>query len=260
MNAPTLKYASLLFFLAIAEPAWAKTDQSFATWLTEFKKEARKEGISDKTLKEAFAKTKPIPRVIELDRKQPETMLTLEEYLEKIVTVTRIETGREMLAKHRSLLTGIGEEYDVEPEFIVALWGIETNYGGNTGSYSTIDALATLAHDGRRSSFFRKELLNALKIIENDHISATDMRGSWAGAMGQCQFMPSSFLSYAVDYDNDGKHDIWGTLPDVFASIANYLRKVGWKKGEDNFDVILRWNRSQYFATAVTELAGSIKE
>lgn len=233
---------------------------SFDAWLEAFKNEAREEGISDETLNAAFAETRPIPRIIELDRKQPESTLTLEEYLKKVISETRITTGQEMLAEHHNLLKAISDEYGVEPEFIVALWGIETNYGGNTGSYSTIDALATLAYDGRRSSFFRSELLKALKISDADHISPRDMQGSWAGAMGQCQFMPSSFLAYAVDRDGDGKHDIWNTLPDVFASIANYLHKSGWKQGEDNTDVILKWNRSSYFAAAVNKLAKQLRK
>ena len=127
------------------------------------------------------------------------------------------------------MLNRIGAQYGVQPRFIVALWGIETDFGRNTGGFGVITALATLAHDGRRSEYFRGELLNALKIIDAGHIAAGDMKGSWAGAMGQSQFMPSSFLSYAVDQNGDGRRDIWTTQEDVFASIANYLASVGWK-------------------------------
>ena len=126
------------------------------------------------------------------------------------------------------MLERIAAKYGVQARFIVALWGTETNYGGYTGNFSVPRSLATLAYDGRRAEFFRKELLNALKIIDAGHITLADMDGSWAGAMGQCQFMPTSFLKYAVDYDGDGKKDIWGTRADIFASIANYLSSVGW--------------------------------
>lgn len=257
------KYLFLVSLCLACSPIGAQeahNAQPFSGWLAEFKQEAMKAGISQATLDEAFADTKPLPRVIELDRKQPESVLTLEQYLEKIVSAKRIADGRGKLAEHKEMLARIGGKYGVEPEFIVALWGIETNYGGNTGSYSIVDALATLAYDGRRSAFFRKELLNTLKISESENISPRIMEGSWAGAMGQCQFMPSSFLAYAVDEDGDGRRDIWHTEADIFASIANYLKQSGWRQGEDNTKVILKWNRSTYFATAVNKLAGHFRE
>lgn len=235
--------------------------QPFGLWLEELKKDALAQGISAKTLEEALADTAPIDRVIELDRTQPESTLTLEEYLEKVVTEARVQQGRELFAEHRELLKKIGGQYGVSPRYILALWGIETNYGGNTGNFSVIDALATLAYDGRRSEFFRDELLKALTIIDQDHIRAIDMDGSWAGAMGQCQFMPSSFLRFAVDYDGDGRRDIWNSPPDIFASIANYLHESGWNGEESNVDkVLLKWNRSQYFVMAVKTLAKRIGE
>lgn len=231
----------------------------FNAWLTGFKDEALKQGISAKTVNEAFAAADPDEYIIYLDRKQPETTLTMEQYLEKMVNENRIDEGRQALADNRALLESIGAQYGVQPSYIVALWGIETNYGDNTGNYMVTNALATLAFDGRRSEFFRGELMNALKIIDADHIEAVDMQGSWAGAMGQCQFMPSSFLRYAVDYDKDGKRDIWNTRADVFASIANYLKSEGWSGNpEKDFNVLLKWNRSRYFATAVGMLAENI--
>jgi membrane-bound lytic murein transglycosylase B len=141
---------------------------------------------------------------------------------------SRIERGRELLAQHRPLLEEIGAAYGVQPRFIVALWGIETNFGTYTGGFPVIQALATLAHDGRRSSYFREELLNALQILDDGHIDVARMQGSWAGAMGQSQFMPSSFLRFAQDYDGDGRRDIWTTEADVFASAASYLAGFGW--------------------------------
>ncbi|MEA1938292.1 MAG: lytic murein transglycosylase [Pseudomonadota bacterium] len=206
--------------------------ETFDVWLKGLRHEARGQGISEATLDMAFADVSPIARVIELDRKQPEWNMTFDEYRARIVSRTRVVRGRELLLEHWNILEPISREYGVPARFIVALWGIETNYGSNTGGYSVIAALATLAHDGRRSAFFRKELLNALNILEEGHISQSDMTGSWAGAMGQSQFMPSSFNAYAIDGNEDGRTDIWTSLPDVFASAANYLKKNGWTEGQ----------------------------
>jgi membrane-bound lytic murein transglycosylase B len=199
--------------------------------------------------------------VIKLDRKQPETTMTQDEYVAKIVNDARIAEGKEQLEANREVLTAISQQYGVQPSYIVALWGIESNFGRNTGNFMVVHSLATLAFDGRRSDFFRGELINALKILDQDHIEPVDMQGSWAGAMGQCQFMPSSFLRYAVDYDHDGKRDIWNNNSDIFASIANYLKSEGWKgEPEHDFNVLLKWNRSRYFATAVGMLAQNIEK
>lgn len=215
-------------FLALAGGA-AANEIDFPTWLDSLKQEARQAGIRPATLERAFAGVRPIPRVIELDRKQPEKTMTFQQYMERVVTQSRIAEARRRLEENRALLEPIGREFNVPPRFIVALWGIETNFGQNTGNFPVIASLATLAYDGRRSSFFRKELLNALKIVDQGHIEPRAMLGSWAGAMGQSQFMPSSFLAYAIDWNGDGRRDIWGTREDVFASIANYLAKSGWK-------------------------------
>jgi len=215
--------------LAAATPAYAQGAQDFGQWLTALRTEARQAGISDATLDAALTGIAPIPRIIELDRRQPEGRLTAAQYLERVAAPSRIEAGRARLAQNRPLLERIGAQYGVQPRFIVALWGIETDYGRNTGGFGVIEALATLAYDGRRSDFFRSELLSALRILDEGHIAVAAMQGSWAGAMGQSQFMPSSFLRYAVDENGDGRRDIWSTPADVFASIANYLARVGWK-------------------------------
>ncbi|ACI98579.1 lytic murein transglycosylase [Rhodospirillum centenum] len=209
-----------------AAPAQAATD--FAAWLEALRQDAGAQGISEATLREALTGVQPIPRVLELDRRQPEGTITFARYIERVVTAQRVRRGRGLYRQHRAVLEEVGRKYGVQPRFIVALWGIETSFGSNQGGFKVIDALATLAYDGRRSAYFRKELINALRILDEDHIGADRMLGSWAGAMGQSQFMPSSFLRYAVDFDRDGKRDIWGTLPDVFASAANYLSTVGW--------------------------------
>ena len=206
--------------------------ESFTQWREGVRKEALSLGISAATFEAAFADVEPIPRIIELDRSQPEVTLTFAQYVERVVPESRVAKGRELLAEHRDLLEPIGREYGVPPRFIVALWGIETNFGQYLGGFPVIAALATLAHDGRRSAYFRQELLNALRILEDGHITTDAMMGSWAGAMGQSQFMPSSFVRYAVDHNGDGKRDIWGTQGDVFASAANYLAQTGWRAGE----------------------------
>ncbi len=206
--------------------------ESFSEWREEVRSEALSLGISAAIFDTAFAGVEPIPRIIELDRSQPEVTLTFAEYLERVIPESRVAQGRELLAAHRELLEPIGREFGVPPRFIVALWGIETSFGKYLGGFPVIAALATLAHDGRRSAYFREELLHALRILEDGHITPAAMMGSWAGAMGQSQFMPSSFVRYAVDYDGDGKRDIWGTHADVFASAANYLAQAGWKTGE----------------------------
>ncbi len=215
--------------LIAAAPASAQNDPAFETWLAELRAEALEAGIRKEVLDDSFKGVAPIPRVIELDRKQPENTITFERYVELIVSNTRINRGRARLQENSPLLQEVAAKFGVQPRFIVALWGIETNFGQNTGGFSVIAALATLAYDGRRSQFFRRELLDALRIIDEGHIRPENMKGSWAGAMGQSQFMPSSFMNFAYDYDGDGAKDIWNTSADVFASAANYLSGVGWR-------------------------------
>jgi len=205
------------------------SDQSFAQWMSDFRVEAKERGISDRVLDAALGNAKPIKRVVELDRKQPEFTMTFQQYLNKVVSATRVKKARKLLKEHDKVLTAVSKKYGVQKRFIVTFWGVETNFGQYLGSFNVPHSLATLAHDGRRSAFFRKELINALTILEQGHIEADKMKGSWAGAMGQSQFMPSSFLSYAVDWDGDGKRDIWSTKADVFASTAYYLKNAGWR-------------------------------
>ncbi len=208
-------------------------DNNFADWLAELRAEASSLGISDKTLDSALTGLKPIQKVIKLDRKQPELTQDFERYLKARVTKKRIKLGRKMLIKHSDILKKAEERYGVPPHFLIAIWGFETNYGKNTGSYPVIGALATLAHDSRRSSFFRSQLLSALTILDEGHINIQDMQGSWAGAMGLVQFMPSTFSQYAIDADGDGRKDIWNNLPDAFSSAANYLARSGWQRGAE---------------------------
>ena len=207
-------------------------DTPFATWLAEVKTEALQRGISQATVDQALNIPEPITRVLELDRSQPEFTLAFPDYLDKTVSPARIATARKLYKENHSLLKKIGAQYGVQPRFIVAFWGMESDFGRLTGGFNVPAALATLAYDGRRATFFRDELFNALKIIDEGNITAPAMTGSWAGAMGQTQFMPSSFHKFAVDADGDGKRDIWTDKKDVFGSIAHYLAESGWKDEE----------------------------
>lgn len=208
----------------------------FQTWLVNFRAQAAAEGISPQTLSAALDNVQPVQKAIELDRKQPEHKITFAKYKQNVVNAQRIKKGRALMNEHAVELRRVEQTYGVAPQYVVALWGIETNFGSNTGGFKVVDALATLAWEGRRAEFFRGELLAALKIIDQGHITAAGMKGSWAGAMGQNQFMPTSFLRLAVDGNGDGRRDIWSTKADVFASSANYLAKNGWTAGQ-------RWGR-----------------
>lgn len=213
-----------LVALVMLPPTYSSA-ADFDQWLAELRAEAISRGISEATLDAALTGLQPVPRVIKLDRNQPEFKKSFNDYMKMTVSEWRIKKGRQMLRKHKELLEDVRLRYGIQPRFLAAIWGMETNYGTYTGSLPVIASLATLAHDTRRSSFFRNELLHALTILDEGHVSLPDMKGSWAGAMGQLQFMPSTFTGYAVDADNDGRKDIWHTLPDVFASAANYLSK-----------------------------------
>lgn len=313
----------LLFFGTAGGYAQAQGD-GFTRWVEAFRQDALRAGIPAPVLDDAFAGIQYNESVIKLDRKQPESTISFSDYVAMAVSEKRVKQGRELLAEHRELLQQISAQYGVQPQFIIALWGIETSYGVNKGSYLLVEALASLAYEGRRAAFFREELMNTLRILAQERRPAASLVGSWAGAMGNCQFMPSSYLRFAVDWDRDGRRDIWDSLPDTFASIANYLSQSGWDgtvgwgrevvfpdnfnvsetslfrartlaewrargitafdgaplpdalhpafavyPGEpweggylvsSNYNVLLRWNRSRYFATSVGILADRIAE
>ena len=311
--------AIALPLLLLATGRAISQEEDFAAWVSAFRQAALSEGISAATLDAVLPGLTFRSRVVELDRRQPEGTLTYAEYMSRVLPPARVNRGKRLLRKHRALLAEISEAYGVQSRFIVALWGIESDFGRVTGGFRVLDSLATLAFDGRRGKFFSNQLIQALRIVDDGHIHPEDMLGSWAGAMGQSQFMPSSFHQFAVDHDGDGRRDIWSTLPDVFASAANYLAKAGWKgnqtwgrqvslpqgfddalsgldvtkplhewqamgvrriNGEDlpearlrasvilpggpegpafltyhNYRVLLKWNRSHYFATTVGRFA-----
>jgi membrane-bound lytic murein transglycosylase B len=209
------------------------TRPSFADFLAGVRTDALARGIREEIVNAALADiAEPLPVVIERDRSQAETVFSLEKYIARILTARMIGDGRAKLAAHKPLLNEIGEVYGVDPKIIVAIWGMETHYGGFTGTRPIVAALATLAWDARRPTLFRGELFNALEILNRDEIELQRLKGSWAGAMGQVQFMPSSYLEFAEDYDGDGRRDIWSTPADIFASIANYLLGHGWTAGQ----------------------------
>jgi membrane-bound lytic murein transglycosylase B len=212
-------------------PATAAEKASFARYVEGVKAEARRAGLRPPILDRAFHGVGVNTRVIQLDRRQPEFTMTWAEYRGRIVSPERIRQGRAMYARHRRLLGEVGARYHVAPGVIMGIWGLESNYGASSGGFNVIEALATLAWEGRRAKFFRSELMDALRILDRGDIPPARMIGSYAGAMGQPQFMPDSFLKFAVDWNGDGRRDLWNDLGDVFASVANYLAKSGWSAG-----------------------------
>ena len=266
------------------------SDPQFAAWLKGLRSEAARAGVDGHTLDAALGSVEQIPRVLELAHSQPEFKMTIERYLEIVVSPERVARGKVLLKENRALLQRFSGSSGVPEPVIVALWGIESNFGTKQGDFEIVPALATLSYNGFRAKFFRSELIAALKIVAEGNIGLHAMKGSWAGAMGQCQFMPTSFLAYAADGDGDGRRDIWTNKADVFASITNYLRRVGWRPGlrwgneasgaakagpgerivrpsgaggpaysvTENFKVILRWNQSDFFGVAVGLLSDRI--
>lgn len=311
----------LVLLSLAAGSAWAQMSPApaFDAWLAAFRVSAEAQGITPATLDAALAGAQPVERVVELDRRQPEFLQTFAEYLARRVTPAQLARGAAMLAEHAVLLDAVEAKTGVPKSVLVAFWGLETNYGRTLGSFNIPVALATLAWEGRRSRFFEAELIDALRIVEAGHVAALDMNGSWAGAMGHMQFMPSTFRAHAVDGDGDGRIDLWGSVADALYSAGNYLEAAGWRRGEpaaievrlpenfdwrlarvshrmavrnwaslgvqpadgsswptvagpaaivlpqgwqgpafmvfDNFDVVMRWNRSVNYALAVAQLA-----
>jgi membrane-bound lytic murein transglycosylase B len=317
-----LSIAASTAAILIPHAARGQSETEFAACTLRLKQEADAAGISTTVRDDVLDNVQWVERVIELDRQQPEFTTTFADYYGKRVTPTRVEKGRKMLATHRELLHKISDQYGVPPHYLVSFWGLETNFGGYLGKMAIPDSLATLACDERRSKFFSAELISAMRIIEAGDVTRQSMTGSWAGAMGHVQFMPSAFLRYATDGDGDGRRDLWGSIPDAMASAGNFLKSLGWQPGlrwgrevilpagfdyaqatrkvrkplrewsdagitdafgkrlprvelagailvpggaagpafvvYENFDVIMRWNRSEFYAIAVGRLADRI--
>ena len=251
LNMFIYRYILIFFLIIFCSTKYSLSeDKNFNEWLVELEKEAIERGISKETFNMAMENVVFIEKVKKLDKKQPERVITFNDYYERTVNKRRIEIGKKKFSLHKNEILDIANKYGVQARFILAIWGIETNYGTYTGSFSVISSLTTLAFKGRRAKFFRLQLLDALKILDEGHIELANMKGSWAGAMGQSQFMPSSYLEYAQDYDNDGKKDIWSNHLDVFASIAFYLKSHGW-------DNTKTWGRQ---VLAPKEILDSYKE
>lgn len=230
--------AALALMLALGS-ARAADEAGFRAWIDAFKAEARQQGITQATLDRAFAPIKYNARIVELDSHQPEFVKPVWDYVAGVITEDALRKARQKLQEHAALLARVRERYGVPPEYIVAIWRIESGFGANFGSFNVIEALSTLAYAGRRQDFWKSELIAALRMVESGEVPLERLVGSWAGAMGHTQFMPTGFLSRAVDFDGNGKRDLWASLPDVFASTANHLVKGGWT-GNTPFGVEVR--------------------
>ena len=215
----------------VAAAAFAAPSDSFARFLNGVRAEARSAGIHPATLERAFAAVVPNQKVLERDRHQPEFSMTWARYRGLVIADKRIIEGRQAVAANRPLFQRVEQRYGVGPGVIAGIWGLESSFGTGTGDFRVVEALATLAWEGRRASFFRGELIAALRILDHGDVAPGAMTGSYAGAMGQPQFMPSSYLRYAVDFEGHGRRDIWTSKPDVLGSIANYLAASGWHGG-----------------------------
>src|SRR6202171_336915 len=237
---------------------------SFEAWLNDFKNEAAAKGISQSAIAAGLNGVTLGQAVLSRDRSQRVFNQSFAEFSGRMVP-PRLGRGANMLKQYGSVLARIEHSYGVPGEVLVAIWGLETDYGANIGKFSTIRSLATLAYDCRRSETFRAELMDALRIVERGDLSPQEMRGAWAGEIGQTQFMPSSYIKYAVDFDANGRRDLLRSAPDVLASTANYLKSYGWQRGKDwepgtrNFEVILAWNKAQVYARTIAYFAGRLE-
>jgi lytic murein transglycosylase len=248
-----------------AVPAFAATcgTGSFASWLDDFKTDAAAKGISQSAIASGLSGVTPDQAVLSRDRSQKVFSQSFEEFSGRMVP-PRLTRGANMMKQYGSVLSRIEQSYGVPGEVLVAIWGLETDFGVNTGKFPTIRSLATLAYDCRRAETFRGELMDALRIVERGDLAPSEMRGAWAGELGQTQFMPSSYLKYAVDFDGNGRRDLLHSAPDVLASTANYLASYGWQRGKDwepgsaNFNVIQQWNKSEVYAKTVAYFASQL--
>jgi lytic murein transglycosylase len=256
---------TLILLLACACRAFAAADceGDFAAWLDRFKPEAAAAGVSPSTLATALDGVSPDPAVLSRDRRQGVFRQTFEQFAGRMVP-PRLQRGASLLRQHAPLFSRIEQQFGVPGPVLVAIWGLETDYGADVGRFPTIRALATLAHDCRRPERFRPELIDALRILQRGDMSAGEMRGAWAGEIGQTQFLPSSYIKFAVDYDGNGRRDLIRSVPDALASTANYLLGYGWKRGEPwgegsaNFEVIREWNKAQVYSKTIAFFAESL--
>jgi lytic murein transglycosylase len=256
---------ALIACLTCALPALAHAVQcqapgGFDAWLASFKQEAAAQGISQRTITTALTGVTYDPNVVARDRKQGVFNQSFEEFSGRMVP-PRLAKGANMIRQYAGTLTRIEQQFGVPGSVLVAIWGLETDYGSNVGKFQTIRSLASLAYDCRRTDMFQAELMDALRIVERGDLTPAEMHGAWAGEIGQTQFMPSSYIKYAIDYDGNGRRDLIRSPVDVLASTANYLRSYGWQRGQPwgpgtpNFDVLLQWNKSQVYSKTVAYFA-----
>jgi membrane-bound lytic murein transglycosylase B len=259
----TVAIGAVLLMLGAPAPAASCGTGSFDAWLTEFKNEAAAKGISQSAIASGLSGVTLDQAVLSRDRSQRVFSQSFEEFSGRMVP-PRLARGASMMKRYGSVLARVEQSYGVPGEVLVAIWGLETDFGANIGKFSTLRALATLAYDCRRSDTFRAELMDALRIVERGDLAPSEMRGAWAGELGQTQFMPSSYIKYAVDFDNNGRRDLLRSAPDVLASTANYLAGYGWQRGKDwepgsaNFAVLQQWNKSEVYARTVASFASQL--
>ena len=265
----TLKAAAITgLLLAGATPALAQScgnsSAGFAPWLASFKSQAASQGISQGTLETALGGVTYDSKVIGLDRNQKSFKLSLDAFMERRAPASFVKKGKGIIAQNRDLLNRIEQRYGVQKEILVAIWGMETGFGANSGNMNIFRSLATLSYDCRRSDFFTEELLAALKIVERGDKRASDMKGAWAGEIGQTQFLAKNYLLYAVDFDGDGRRDLIRSKADVLASTANFLKQHGWiagagyNPGEPNFARLVDWNRATVYQQGLALFASKL--
>jgi len=260
----SLFLASVLTAVVSAGPVLAQSCQTttpYETWVADFKREAVAAGISQRAVDAALNGLTPDPSVIRLDRNQRHFKQSFEQFSGRMINASRLKGAVSRLKTHAATLERIEKQFGVPPEVVVAIWGLETDFGTNRGNLSTLRSLVTLAHDCRRPDLFRGQLMDALRIIDRGDMAVSQMRGGWAGEIGQTQFMPTSYMRHAVDFDGNGRRDLIGSVPDVLASTANYLKDFGWRRGEPwdegtaNFAAIQQWNKSSVYAKTVAAFA-----
>lgn len=262
---PILVLLALGPSLAVAAPC-GNGPAGFSNWLESFKKEAPRRKLRANTVNSALSGVTYNPTVIRLDRNQKSFKLSFEQFYARRVNNAMIAKGKRLIRQNSGLFASIERRYGVPAPILVAIWGLETGYGANTGNMSVLRSLSTLAYDCRRSKFFTNELINALIIVQRGDMSPAQMRGAWAGEIGQTQFLASSYVKYAVDFDGNGRRDLIRSVPDVLASTANYLKGKGWARGRPwgpgtrNYNVIRKWNKAEVYVKTISIMATKIAE
>ena len=269
----TSKTPALCAMLLALAPAGASAQNcgnsgaGFDSWLSQYRTKAGSQGISARTLSSALDGVSYDPTVIRRDRSQRSSKQSFEEFSARRVGPGLIRRGQSLMRTHAGTLSRVEQRFGVPPGVVVAIWGLETNYGADTaGKYSIIQSIATLAYDCRRAAFFQNELINALRIVERGDMTPAQMRGGWAGEIGQVQFLPSSYMKYAIDFDGDGRRDLVRSVPDMFASTANFLKghgwraNEGWQPGSANYNALQEWNKAQVYSRTIAVAASRMME